>query len=168
MHISISLNDELIKALKLDGINDLKKYQPAYGGESVGLDLYYAGKEPLHIDGPHIVSDNGEIKKCLVPTGLKIMLPKNYAGLILDRGSISKTNLIRRAGVIDPGYTGEIFVNFLSVGGWVIKPYQKLPVQLVVIEANTLYKYVDQSSYQTLSEDSKRKDNKIGSTEKGE
>lgn len=153
--IVISHSDALDKVLSNHGI---EYYRPAYSGESVGLDLFYTGSEPLK------VYNN---KKVLVQTGLFIMLPPNYGGFIKDRGSISKTTLIRRAGVIDPGYTGEVFVNFISSTEepTTINPGDKLPVQLVVVKCETKYMTVSRSDFDLLTNNAERGDKKVGSSD---
>ncbi len=142
-------------------------YMPAYGGESAGLDLYYVGKEPA------IVEVHGSTK---LATGLKIALPKNYVGLILQRGSITKTTLDHRAGVVDPGYTGEIFVgSHLITESWKdaggkgtlsIQPGEKLPYQLVVLPCVTSYTFCEEGSpkWHDLVEKSQRREACLGST----
>jgi len=47
-------------------------------------------------------------------TGLSIEIPEGYVGKIYPRSSISKTDLMlaNSTGIIDCGYTGEIFVMF--------------------------------------------------------
>lgn len=50
-----------------------------------------------------------------VPTGLKIAIPRGYAGLIRDRSSVAwKQGLTTLAGVIDSGYRGEWLVVLLN------------------------------------------------------
>jgi dUTP pyrophosphatase len=47
-------------------------------------------------------------------TGLAFEIPKGYAGFLLPRSSISKTHhmLKNSAGLIDPGYRGEVKFRF--------------------------------------------------------
>lgn len=45
-----------------------------------------------------------------VPTGLALGLPAGYGGLIEDRSGMALRGLTTLAGVIDPGYRGEIKV----------------------------------------------------------
>lgn len=132
---------------------------PAYSGESAGLDLYYTGKEDI------ILSYRNPSK--LIPTGLRIALPKGKVALLRERGSIIKTPLFLRAGVIDPGYTGEIFVNLVyypSIGDFLIEPNQKLPVQLIVTSFDYNFVQVNEQDWQMLTTSSIRKEGKIGST----
>lgn len=181
MEIPFTITDELRSVLHEHGIQP-DEYKPAYGGESVGLDLYYTGKEEFGIQGAKAFRQltDEEIKeldkedekdggvyvqelKPLIPTGLKVALPLGYVAFIKDRGSISKTDYIRRAGVIDPGYTDEIFVNMWGAG--ILKCGDKLPVQLVVIKAETGFTYVDEESYEVLTDKAKRGEGKTGSSD---
>lgn len=184
--IPIMLTDELRTILEEQGTK-AEDYKPAYGGESIGLDLYATqdvtiknyltanmkaehefekglkeGKDLM----PLIEKCNEGIKKVLIPTGVHMALPKGYVCFVKDRGSISKTELTRRAGVIDPGYTGEIFVNLASIGGLsYIKKGDKLPVQLVVVKAETNYTVVSKEQFLELTTDAQRGEGKTGSSD---
>jgi dUTPase len=141
---------------------DPNSYKPAYGGESVGLDLYYTGTERL-------LASRGTT--VLVPTGLKIHVPRGWGAFIWGRGKITKTTLFHKAGVIDPGYSGEIFVAVAThidslAGGERIEPQSKLPFQLVVQRCLTDFELVDETGYAKLHNQSARLDNKIGSSDK--
>ena len=78
---------------------------PTYGTEySAGADLYACIDNVLEIN-PH------ETK--LIPTGLSIEIPENYAGLVYARsGLASKKGLApaNKVGVIDSDYRGEVMV----------------------------------------------------------
>lgn len=126
--------------------DSLKQYlqtdlQAAYGGESAGIDLYCVQDREIHpmLHGPAGVLSYGRpwesIPANLVPTGIHLILEANEVGLILERGSIVKTPLKVRAGVIDPGFTGELFVNCvnLSSSPVAIKAGTKLPFQILVV-----------------------------------
>ena len=167
MSIKLKLSKTLIDLLSQNGIDAKKDYKPAYGGESIGLDLYYAGKEPFHIVGTkHYKKDLSE-SKVLIPTGVHIALPLGYGAFIKDRGSISKTEFIRRAGVVDPGYTDEIFVNLATLNkhAVTIMPGEKLPVQLVIVKTETNFEVIDDAEYDKYVNKSKRKDGKTGSSD---
>ena len=43
-----------------------------------------------------------------IPTGLAMGFPQDFGGLILDRSSLALRGLHTLAGVIDPGYRGEL------------------------------------------------------------
>ena len=52
-----------------------------------------------------------------VSTGIAIALPTDCVGLIWDKSSIGqKRGLKSLGGVVDAGYTGEIFVGLVNVG----------------------------------------------------
>lgn len=56
-------------------------------------------------------------QKVIVQTGLKVAIPKGYAGLIWDRsGMAAKYNMHTMAGVIDSGYRGEIGIVLINLG----------------------------------------------------
>lgn len=180
--VPILLTDNLVKALAIDGI-DPAEYRPSYDGTSIGLDLYNVGPDqhipPTTIDISHdwafgedareeIVKEQfDKTFKKLIPTGLKISLPPGWVALIQERGSITKTPLKLRAGVIDPGYTGEVFVNCvnLSVKPWEITQGEKLPFQLIVLRANTNFKHIGLDEYLELTQNSTRKHRMIGSSD---
>jgi dUTP pyrophosphatase len=44
------------------------------------------------------------------PTGLSVVLPNGYWLRLAERGSTAKYGLSLRAGIVDTGYRGEIFV----------------------------------------------------------
>ena len=68
--------------------------------ESAGCDLYAAKDDCVIAHG-----------KAVIPTGIAIELPEGTYGRVANRSSMSVRNHIQvAAGVIDPGYTGEIGV----------------------------------------------------------
>jgi dUTP pyrophosphatase len=158
--INIFCDQTLLKVLK---DNDVKDYCPAYNGESVGLDLYNAGDE---ITIPSII-ESKSIPRTLIPTGLFIDVPLGYVALIQERGSITKTSLKVRAGVIDPGYTGEIFVNLVNLSNESKKINQgsKLPVQIVVVKCDNKFKVIEEEEYLRLTNEKLRKCGKVGSSD---
>ena len=78
---------------------------PTYGSQfSAGADLYYAGSEPLTVNGGETV---------LVHTGVAMEIPEGLVGLVFARsGLASKRSLApaNKVGVIDSDYRGEIMV----------------------------------------------------------
>ena len=176
--IHINLTEKLKTILSKNGVNS-NDYRPAYDGESVGLDLYNASDKTYLIDdislprmsrpsnhftynGTDLLTGENQ-SKILIPSGVKIALPKGYVALLRERGSIIKTKLVARAGVIDPGYTDEIFVNLYGKGE--IQPGAKLPVQLIVVKAETNFQSVSDEDYEKLTNKSNRKDGKVGSSD---
>lgn len=55
----------------------------------------------------------------LIPTGLHIGLPAGTVGYVCPRSGLAakhRVTVTNAPGVIDPGYTGEIFVNLINLG----------------------------------------------------
>ncbi|MBT4935148.1 hypothetical protein HON15_00065 [Candidatus Woesearchaeota archaeon] len=149
---------------KLDEVlddNDVEDYVPAYGGESAGLDLYNSG------ENISVMPSSSDSKGVMISTGLHVFTPKGYVSLIKERGSITKTPLKYRAGVVDEGYTGEIFVNLVNISNeeYIIKKGQKLPVQIIVVKCDNQYSEIDEDEYLNLSQLSQRKSGKVGSSD---
>ena len=158
--INFYCDENLKEALR---VNEVDSYAPAYGGESAGLDLYNSG--PSIILNP--VSDFSYQNKILIPTGLRIIVPEGYVALIQERGSITKTPLKVRAGVIDRGYTGEIFVNAVNVSQneFTLQQHQKLPFQLVVVKCDNHFQEIKEEEYLNLTSSHLRKDGIVGSSD---
>ncbi|MBT6472485.1 MAG: hypothetical protein HOK52_14640, partial [Candidatus Marinimicrobia bacterium] len=133
----------------------------AYGGESAGLDLYNSG------ENISVMPSSSDSKGVMISTGLHVFTPKGYVSLIKERGSITKTPLKYRAGVVDEGYTGEIFVNLVNISNeeYIIKKGQKLPVQIIVVKCDNQYSEIDEDEYLNLSQLSQRKSGKVGSSD---
>ena len=52
----------------------------------------------------------------LIPMGVKLSFNKDYAMVFFNRSGIaSKKHLFRGAGVVDPEYTGQLFLNLTNV-----------------------------------------------------
>ena len=159
--ISICLSDNLRNILSSNNLEPKKDYIPAYGGESAGLDLYNCG--------PDVVIDPSceNLKKVLIPTGIRINIPRGYVALVQERGSVTKTPLKVRAGVIDSGYTGEVFVNCVNVSSnvYTISSNMKLPFQIVVVKCDNEFKVVSNSEYLELTSTAQRKEGQVGSSD---
>jgi dUTP pyrophosphatase len=156
--IKIYCNEKLNKTLES---NNIKNYVPAYEGESAGLDLYNSDEDIT------IMPSMSNVKGAMISTGLHVFTPKGYVTLIKERGSIIKTPLKYRAGVVDEGYTGEIFVNLVNISNeeYTIKKGQKLPVQIIVVKCDNQYSEIDKEEYLNLSQLSQRKSGKVGSSD---
>lgn len=150
------LLDERLKLVLSDKNIHESQYKPANNGESVGLDLYYVGSSPLTL--------SPDKHNTLISTGLRVVIPKGYVGILKERGSVTKTPCVLRAGVIDPGYTGEVFVNMVALQDYVINPGDKLPVQLVVMACTYEFVPVTEDGFQQRTVYSQRKEGKIGSS----
>lgn len=151
---------------------DVKDYTPAYNGESAGLDLYNCGDNysitPTSYRNVTIDDQYNKKKfKVLIPTGIKLSVPKGYVALIQERGSITKTPLKVRAGVIDSGYTGEVFVNCINTGAkeHMLKFGEKLPFQIVVVKCDNQFDLVSEEEYLEVTGDAQRKEGSVGSSD---
>ncbi len=52
-----------------------------------------------------------------VPTGIAMAIPEGYVGLIWDKSGVAiKRHIKTKAGVIDAGYRGEIFIGVFNIG----------------------------------------------------
>jgi len=84
-----------------------------------GMDLFYC-TDPGATNS--CVWENGDFRippgeNCLIPTGIKIEVPEGYMLEIKNKSGVaSKRQLLVGACVVDPGYTGEIFVNLHNIG----------------------------------------------------
>lgn len=188
MNINMLLSAELIEILNAE-YDSYKSYAPAYDGESVGLDLFNAGPDIVIPPAQSLINSNSfwlganmsnparwldiheearkSLFKRLMPTGVFLNIPRGYGGFIMERGSITKTPLKVRAGVIDPGYTGEVFVNMVNVApvSCVIPSGAKSPFQLVIKKVSTSFNIVDAGEFEALTSNHNRKDGKIGSSD---
>lgn len=75
---------------------------PSKRKEDAGYDLYGVFKEDYK------VLKTGEIWLC--PTGIGCEIPEDFVLLLSERGSTGTKGISKRAGVIDSGFRGEIFV----------------------------------------------------------
>lgn len=165
-----------------EGVIGASDLVPAYGGESAGLDLYNAGPElsvsPVYSENLDYPSSSNfdqmndtqkkQRYKTLMPTGIKVAIPRGYVGLILERGSVVKTPFKVRAGVIDSGYTGEVFVNMINISDRpaVIPAGSKSPFQLVVVPCKNMFHLCNEDMYKDITSASQRQSGQIGSSDK--
>jgi len=122
-----------------------------------GMDLFYC--PDLSQDSDCFWKPEGEYRippreSCLVPTGLKVEVPENYMLEIKNKSGIAhKQKLIVGACVVDPGYTGEVFVNLHNLGGSTktINPGQKIAqaVLIPIVACEVEEVYIDPSEYGT-------------------
>jgi dUTP pyrophosphatase len=100
-----------------------------------GMDLFYCPNG----ERARIVKDEGLAigarESVLIPTGLKIEVPYGHMLEIKNKSGIAfKRQLVIGACVIDPGYTGEVYVNLHNIGlkTQYVKPGEKI-AQAVLI-----------------------------------
>lgn len=132
-----------------------------------GLDLFYCS-DP-NFDSHCLWSPNDEFKippgeNCLIPTGLKVETPGGYMLEVKNKSSIaSKRQLIVGACIIDPEYTGEIYVNLHNIGrkSQIVTPGQKI-AQIVLIPIAICV--VDEITYDPAIRGTSRGEDGFGST----
>ena len=93
----------------LDHANDLPV--PKYQTEgAAGMDLYAALSKPVELR---------PFERTLIPTGLKISLPKNLEAQIRPRSGLAYTHgisILNSPGTIDSDYRGEIKILLINLG----------------------------------------------------
>lgn len=91
-----------LKIKKLNEEAEVPSY--AHAGDA-GLDLY-AMKDTTIASGA----------RAMVPTGIAVVIPKGYVGLVWDKSGLSMRNGLKTlGGVIDSGYRGEIMVGIANI-----------------------------------------------------
>jgi len=95
-----------IKVLKLDPAAQLPRY--AHGGEfgDLAADLYACAGVTLEAGSTVTVA-----------TGIALEFPSTHGALVEDRSGLAVRGVTTLAGVIDPGYRGEIKVVMTNLGG---------------------------------------------------
>jgi len=124
--------------LKFYKIRTSAKIPVRVHSSDAGMDLFYC-PDPVgdpdcywKSEGAYRISPG---ESCLIPAGLKVVVPENHMLEVKNKSGIAhKQKLIVGACVIDPGYTGEIFVNIHNIGGStkIIQPGQKI-AQVVLV-----------------------------------
>ena len=92
-------NSAQIKVLKLHPAAQLPRYAHVGAWGDLAADLYAA--EPVSLWAGATLA---------VPTGLAMEFPATHGALVEDRSGLALKGLTTLAGVIDPGYRGEIRV----------------------------------------------------------
>ena len=94
-----------IKALKLKAEAQLPRYAHIGAFGDLAADLYAA--EAVVIEAGATVP---------VPTGIALEFPATHGALVEDRSGLAVRGVTTLAGVIDPGYRGEIKVVMTNLG----------------------------------------------------
>jgi len=136
-------SEDLLSALESTG--NIAKLQKAIAYEgSAGLDLYAseAGVIPAY-------------QTALISTGIKLVIPPGYVGIIKERSSVGKQPQLLwiktqlRAGVIDSDYRGNVMVKVTNTSGVNISYYagERLPYQLVIYKNNSAFTMCNEKEY---------------------
>ncbi|MGD0797871.1 MAG: dUTP diphosphatase [Acidobacteriaceae bacterium] len=117
-----------IKVKRLDAAAQLPRY--AHVGEfgDLAADLYASVAVVLGVTG-------GDGSTQAVPTGIAMEFPSTHGALVEDRSGLALRGVTTLAGVIDPGYRGEIKVVMtnLSAAPVEIKPGDRI-AQLRIVQ----------------------------------
>jgi dUTP pyrophosphatase len=102
----------------------------------------------------------------LIPSGIRIKLPENTAGIFFNKSSVAKKGIIFGATLVDEGYNGEVHIHLIKVSGEpvTIKAGDKV-AQLVVMPVlyTRLVEY-NNEQYKHATLDSERQNKGFGST----
>jgi dUTP pyrophosphatase len=82
-----------------------------------------------------------------IPTGIRVKLPEGYYGRIVGRSStIERYGLEVLEGIIDNGYTGELFIRVINIKDSVVTVAKnaRLAQFIVAPITNTTYSVVDE------------------------
>src|SRR5579871_4989592 len=88
-----------VRVKKLHRLAKLPKYAHSGKYGDLAADLCSIEDVTLH---------TGDVKT--IPTGIAMEFPPEYGGIIADRSGLAVRGLTTFAGVVDPGYRGEIRV----------------------------------------------------------
>ena len=88
-----------VRVKKLHELAKVPKY--AHSGEFGDLAADLCSVEDVTLE-------TGDVKT--IPTGIAMEFPAEYGGIIADRSGLAVRGLTTFAGVVDPGYRGEIRV----------------------------------------------------------
>lgn len=99
-------------------------------------DLAYANPGDVAFDLRSVEPDYilKSMEKKVFKTGIKMEIPENFVGNIRDRSGIAGKNAIHTmAGVIDPGFRGEIGVVLINLGHteFKIEKYMRIAQMLI-------------------------------------
>lgn len=103
---------------------------PSKKEDDAGFDIYARVTEDYLIIEPH--------KTVLIPTGLRVWVPKGYYMQLFERGSTGTKGIGQRAGVIDSSYMGEIMVPITNHNNGVLVLANR-PVDIEEINPNDVW-----------------------------
>jgi dUTP pyrophosphatase len=122
-----------IKVLKLDAAAQLPRYAHTGPYGDLAADLYALGATTLAA---------GETAP--VATGIALEFPSTHGALVEDRSGLAMRGITTLAGVIDPGYRGEIRVVMtnLSAAPVDIKPGDRIAQLRIVRRIEAMFEEV--------------------------
>jgi len=128
---NLSDNNKSELSLLVEKLNPEAKLPKKAHQEDAGFDLYANDYYSIAAYG-----------QALVQTGIKLAIPKGYAGLIWDKSGLANEGITTMGGVIDSNYRGEIkvVVKNLSEDVYNIIPGQKIAQIIIQAIANLTLK----------------------------
>ena len=113
---------------------------PSYAtSSSAGLDLRANVKKPIFLN---------PFQRVLIPTGLKISLPKKFEGQIRPRSGLALKygiTVLNSPGTIDADYKGEVGVILINLSDkkYEIKPGDRIAQMIILNISNVNWKLVE-------------------------
>ena len=84
------------------------KFELEYG--AVAPVRAYAADAGFDLASCEDTSIKGGVGNTIVHTGVHVLIPEGYFGLIAPRSGLTRSGMVAEIGIIDAGYTGEICV----------------------------------------------------------
>lgn len=135
--------------LKIERLNPLAKLpQKAHAGDAA-FDLYATDYYSLPPYGQDLIA-----------TGLKLAIPENHVGLILDKSGLASLGITTLGGVIDSNYRGEIKVILKNLSEDIFNVIPGQKIAQLLIEKIADFKI----SEEEISDKTERQDRGFGSS----
>ena len=139
-------------------IRDVKS--PVRGHEAdAGIDFFIPEDFETTTVGPN--------ESVLIPSGIKVNIPKNYALIFKEKSGVAtKKDLLVGAAVVDSGYTGEMHFHLINTGKafQVLEPGDKITQGLVVPVVLCQPKEISNEEYEIKYCNTERGEGGFGST----
>src|SRR3989338_692492 len=100
-----SLTVFFIMKIKIKKLKENVKLPKYHHPGDVGMDLY-AMEDVIVVPGAHV----------WIYHGFALEFSEGYAGIVMDKGSISKADLHTMGGVFDAGFCGEYNTHLVNLG----------------------------------------------------
>jgi len=148
--------------VRVQRVHENAKLPKRAHADDAGMDLFFCPPPKPELDSQ--IETVLPFGSSILPTGLKIEVPKGYMLEIKNKSGIaSKRGLVVGACVVDRGYTGEIFVNLHNIThrNQTLHEGDKI-AQAVFVKVRTDIELID--SDHIYDEETSRSDGALGST----
>lgn len=122
-----NIENEYGLSFQFTKIRDVKS--PLRGtDESAGIDFFIPNKFNHGVE--YLLTPGDAV---LVPSGIKLIIPKGFSGNFYNKSSIGSRGIIVGAQVVDSDYRGEVHLNVINVSNqnFVLQPGMKLTQMLI-------------------------------------